>query len=130
MKAGSAHRVPLSPEALAILDKVRGLSETLVFPGHRRGTPLVDTTLRDHLQRLGYSCTAHGMRSTFRDWAAEKTTIAREIAELCLAHEVGSAVERAYRRSDLLHKRRQLLGAWARFCCQVSADVIEIGGRG
>lgn len=130
MKAGVAHRVPLSPEAVTILDKVRGLSETLIFPGHRHGKPIVDTTLRDHLRRMGHPYTVHGFRSTFRDWSAERTNIPREIAELCLAHFVGNAVERAYRRSDLLEKRRNLMERWARFCCPASADVIEIGGRG
>jgi integrase len=129
MKAGIAHRVPLSPEAVAILDRARGFSENLIFPGHRHGRPIVDTTLRDLLRRLGHPYTVHGFRSTFRDWAAERTNVPREIAELCLAHEVGSVVERAYRRSDLFDKRRDLMGQWGRFCCPASADVIEIGGR-
>ena len=64
------------------------------------------------------------------DWAAERTSFPREIAELCLAHFVGNAVERAYRRSDLFDKRRDLMERWARFCCPASADVIEIRGRG
>ncbi|MCH8859374.1 MAG: hypothetical protein IID54_07350 [Proteobacteria bacterium] len=89
---------------------------------------MVDTTLRDHLRRLGHPYTVHGFRSTFRDWAAERTNVPREIAELCLAHFVGSAVERAYRRSDLFDKRRDLMGQWARFCRPVSADVIELRG--
>ena len=129
MKAGIAHRVPLAPEALAVLDGARGLSENLIFPGFRHGKPIVDTTLRDHLRRLGHPYTVHGFRSTFRDWAAERTSTPREIAELCLAHFVGDAVERAYRRSDLFDKRRDLMERWARFCCPATADVIEIGGR-
>ena len=129
MKAGIAHRVPLTPEVVTILDRARGLGERLIFQGYRRGRPMVDTTLRDHLRRLGHPYTVLGFRSTFRDWAAERTNVPREIAELCLAHFVGSAVERAYRRSDLFDKRRDLMGQWARFCCGASADIIEIGGR-
>lgn len=124
------HRVPLTAEALAVLAKVRGLDDNLAFPGQKRGKPMSDVTLLAVLRRMGRGdITVHGFRSTFRDWAAERTSFPREVAELCLAHEVGNAVERAYRRSDLFDKRRQLMKAWARFCCPVSADVIEIGGR-
>ncbi len=130
MKAGKDHRVPLTVEALAVLDAVRGLDPDLVFPGQRRGKPMSDMTLTAVLRRMERGeFTAHGFRSTFRDWAAERTSAPREIAELCLAHFVGNAVERAYRRSDLFDKRRDLMERWARFCCPASADVIEIGDR-
>lgn len=124
MKAKKDHRVPLTAEALAVLEKVRGLDKELVFPGQKRDKPMSDVTLLAVLRRmkLGH-LTVHGFRSTFRDWAAERTTFPREIAELALAHEVGSAVERAYRRSDLFAKRRQLLEAWARF----STSAGEVG---
>ena len=89
-----------------------------------------DMTLTAVLRRMERGeFTAHGFRSTFRDWAAEQTNAPREIAELCLAHFVGNAVERAYRRSDLFDKRRDLMERWARFCCPAVADVVEIGGR-
>jgi len=131
MKAKKDHRVPLTTEALAALEITRGLDPDLVFPGQRRGKPMSDMTLTAVLRRMGRDeFTVHGFRSTFRDWAAERTNVPREIAELCLAHFVGSAVERAYRRSDLFDKRRDLLGRWAWFCCPATADVIEIGGRG
>jgi integrase len=82
------------------------------------------------LRRLGRDdVTVHGFRSSFRDWAEERGGMPREIAELCLAHEVGSATERAYRRSDLPEKRRTLMERWGRFCCAARAEVIEIGGR-
>ena len=69
------------------------------------------------LRRMGQDATTvHGFRSTFRDWAAEQTSFPREIAEMCLAHLVGNEVERAYRRSELLAKRRELLTAWADYC--------------
>ncbi len=128
MKAGVAHRVPLAPEALAVLDRSRGVSEHLIFPGYRHGKPIVDTTLRDHLRRLGHPYTVHGFRSTFRDWAAERTSAPREIAELCLAHFVGNAVERTYRRSDLFDKRRDLMDQWGRFCLSAGSkgDVVEL----
>jgi integrase len=130
MKAKKDHRVPLTAKALAALDAARGLDPDLVFPGQKRGKPMSDMTLAAVLKRMERTdCTVHGMRSTFRDWSAEQTSFPREIAELSLAHEVGNAVERAYARSTLFDKRRQLLEAWARFCCPVSADVIEIGGR-
>lgn len=129
MKAKKDHRVPLTAEALAVLKKARGLDKELVFPGQKRGKPMSDATLAAVLKRMNrHDITVHGFRSTFRDWAAERTTFPREIAELCLAHEVGSAVERAYRRSDLFAKRRQLMEAWARFClsAQSKGKVVEL----
>ena len=129
MKAGLPHRVPLSEPTLEVLRAARGLDSQLVFPGQRRGKPMHDMTIAAPLKRMGVAGTVHGFRSTFRDWAAERTTFPREIAEMCLAHEVGNAVERAYRRSDLFDKRCDLMSAWARFCCPRSADVIEIGGK-
>ncbi len=88
-----------------------------------------DMTIAAPFKRIGVVCTTHGFRSSFRDWAAERSSAPREIAEMCLAHEVGGAVERAYRRSDLFDKRRDLMDQWARFCCPAVADVVEIGGR-
>lgn len=130
MKAHKEHRVPLTNEALAVLEAARGVDADLVFPGRKRGRPMSDMTLAAVIKRMGRTdSTPHGMRSTFRDWVAERTNIPREIAELSLAHEVGSVVERSYRRSDLLAKRRDLMERWARFCCPASADVIEIGAR-
>jgi integrase len=86
-----------------------------VFPG-RRGR-LTPKTMQLILRRMGRNdLTVHGLRSTFRDWAAERTNFPREMAEMALAHSVGSAVEQAYRRSDLFEKRRKLMDAWAEFC--------------
>ncbi len=129
MKAGLPHRVPLTETAIAVLQTVRGLDSQLVFPGQRRGKAMHDMTIAAPLKRMGVAGTVHGFRSTFRDWAAEKTNAPREIAEMCLAHEVGGAVERAYRRSDLFAKRNDLMGAWARWCCPAMGGVIEIGSR-
>jgi integrase len=89
-----------------------------------------DGTLLRIFERMGRKgATVHGFRSSFADWASERGGMPREVAELSLAHEIGDATERAYRRSDLLDKRRTLMERWARICCPASADVIEIGGR-
>ncbi len=116
MKAGLPHRVPLSEPALEVLRAARGLDPERVFPGQKRDRPMHDMTIAAPLKHMGVAGTVHGFRSSFRDWAAERTSAPREIAEMCLAHEVGGAVERAYRRSDLFEKRRSLMDQWARFC--------------
>lgn len=116
MKAKTEHRVPLSDEALATLELARGLDATLVFPGARRGTQMSDMTLAAVLKRLKVPVTVHGFRSTFRDWAEETTDFSREVKEAALAHQVESEVERAYRRTDLFDKRRELMAAWGEFC--------------
>ena len=115
MKAGIAHRVPLSSRAMAIAGRMAELrSGDLVFPGQRRGRPVSGMTLA----RLcsGGGATVHGFRSSFRDWAGEETSFPRELAEQALAHATGGAVELAYRRGDALEKRRALMEAWASFC--------------
>ena len=78
------------------------------------------------LKRIGHGdVTVHGFRSSFRDWAAERSSMPREIAELSLAHEVGSAVERAYRRSDLIEQRKELMERWGNFCVEPD-DIVQI----
>jgi integrase len=129
MKAKEEYRIPLTAEALAVLKQARGLDDDLVFPGQRQGRPLSDMSLITVLKRLNVPVTVHGFRSTFRDWTSERTNVPREIAEMCLAHTVGNAVERAYARSDLFEKRRDLMERWARFCCPRPADIIEIGAK-
>ena len=84
-------------------------------PPMRRGRPLSNVTLSKLLKEQGINAVPHGFRSSFRDWAAEKTNADHAVIELCLAHAVGSAVERAYRRSDLLAKRRRLMAQWAAY---------------
>ena len=120
MKSGEQHRVPLSPTAVAVLrrmDDVR-LSE-FIFPGQRDGRPLWTDALRRLLGRMGHAgLTTHGFRSTFRDWAAERTAFPGEVAEAALAHTVGNKVEAAYRRGDLFDKRRKLMEAWAAYCAE------------
>lgn len=116
MKGGREHRVPLSGEALAILNRLATrLPKGFVFAG-RSGGQMSNMALLMLLRRMGYeSLTAHGFRSTFRDWAAERTNFQREVAEAALAHVVGDKVEAAYRRGDLFEKRRRLMDAWGEF---------------
>lgn len=129
MKTSKPHRVPLTDTAIEILDQVRGLDQALVFPGQRRGRPMSDMTIAAVMKRMGASeFVPHGFRSTFRDWASERTNIPREIAELALAHEVGNAVERAYARSDLFEKRRDLMERWGQHCTGDSAEVVSLHG--
>jgi len=131
MKARKEHRVPLSEQALHVLNKVKEmvlLSDTnLVFPGTtltkatesepQRLKPLSDMTLTAVLRRMGRGdITAHGFRSSFRDWAAESTDYPNEMAEMALAHTVGDKVEAAYRRGDMLEKRRKMMTDWASHC--------------
>jgi integrase len=121
IKGGKEHRVPLSARALKIVAVMKERRESeYVFPGGKRGQPLSNMALLKLLERMGRSdLTAHGFRSSFRDWASERTNFPREVAEMALAHVVGDKVEAAYRRGDLFAKRRQLMDAWAAFCAAV-----------
>lgn len=121
MKAGKEHRVPLCDAAIAILKEVAPLRERddgLLFPGRKAGKPLSDVAVSKalHIAAGTKAVTIHGLRSTFRDWAAEETDYPREVAEMALAHTVGSSVERAYRRGDLFAKRRQMMDDWEKWC--------------
>lgn len=135
MKSGREHRVPLSGAALAIIEKMAAVrASDFVFAGKTPGKPLNKSVLLNTLARTGVSnITVHGFRSTFRDWAAERTSFPAEVAEMALAHSVGDKVEAAYRRGDLFQKRRQLAEAWARFCdtpATTGEKVVAIGNRG
>jgi len=118
MKADREHRVPLSGAALAVLKAVQAIRQSdYVFPGTRQGRPVGENTpVRLAKQAAGSNITVHGLRSTFRDWASERTSFSREVAEMALAHAIPNAVEAAYRRGDLFEKRRKLMEAWAEFC--------------
>lgn len=116
MKAHKEHRVPLPPQALALLanlPRIKGVE--LVFPAPRGGV-LSDMTLTAVMRRMQVDAVPHGMRSTFRDWAAERTHFPHEVAEMALAHTIGNAVEAAYRRGDLFAKRAEMMDAWSIFC--------------
>jgi integrase len=129
MKAGKEHRVALSQPALALLRKLATIRQgEYVFSGQQHGKPLSNMALLMCLRRLDRDdLTAHGFRSTFRDWCAEKTSFASEVAEMALAHAVPGKVEAAYRRGDMLEKRRQLMEQWGQYCCQVdnTSNAIE-----
>ncbi|ODV13505.1 MAG: integrase [Rubrivivax sp. SCN 70-15] len=132
MKAGKEHRVPLSTEALALLDALPRMAGTdLVFPAPRGGV-LSDMTLAAVLRRMEVPAVPHGFRSTFRDWAAERTNYPRDVAEMALAHAIGDKVEAAYRRGDLFDKRARMMNEWAQFLARVESkgDVIPMRGRG
>ncbi|MGX5650190.1 tyrosine-type recombinase/integrase [Hydrogenophaga borbori] len=116
MKAGVEHRVPLSTQAVKLLKALpRVEGSDVVFPGSK-GQPLSDMTLSAVMRRMEVDGVPHGFRSTFRDWAAERTNFPRELAEMALAHTIENKVEAAYRRGDLLAKRAQMMQAWADFC--------------
>jgi len=131
MKAGKPHVVPLSDRAIEILN---GLPQTgdFVFEGARAGRPLSNTAMLMLMRRMGRSdLTTHGFRSTFRDWAAERTAYPRDVAEMALAHTISDKVEAAYRRGDLLAKRTRMMRDWCRFCgtlpARTDAKVIAMG---
>jgi integrase len=121
MKMRREHRVALNEPALAVLRKVTPLKRSpddFVFPGLKTGKPLSQHVMKTLMRCMGYAgiATAHGFRSTFKDWATEQTEFSTEAIELALAHAVGNKVEAAYRRGDLLEKRRRLSKAWGDFC--------------
>ena len=116
MKAGREHRIPLSDSALSMLRAMPRIKDCeLVFP-NTKGTALSDMTLTAVLRRMGCPVTAHGFRSTFRDWAGETTAYPREVIEHALAHQLKDKAEAAYARGTLFDKRRTLMADWAQFC--------------
>lgn len=128
MKAGKLHRIPLSDAAMDVLRamkplrEARGADTAAIFPGARPGSPLSDMSLTAVLRRMERGdLTAHGFRSTFRDWCAEATNYPRELAEAALAHTLRDKVEAAYQRGDLLDKRRKLMDEWAAYCGRVAS---------
>ncbi|MCJ2182465.1 site-specific integrase [Novosphingobium sp. 1949] len=115
MKAGKEHRVPLTPQVVEMLQSLVG-HRTFLFPGQSNSKPLSNMAMLMLLRRMEVAdVTVHGFRSSFRDWCGERTEVPREIAEMALAHEVGSEVERAYRRGDALDKRRKLMELWSEY---------------
>jgi integrase len=119
MKANRTHVVALSPEAVDVFRraaKLRIAQEPLVFPGARFRKPMSDMTLVKIMRDMAVAATPHGFRSSFRDWAADKTDYPGEIAEAALAHAIPNKVEAAYRRTDFLEKRRKLMKDWGAYC--------------
>jgi integrase len=140
MKAEEGHRVPLPGAALAVLARVRPLAlqkngeadpTAPIFPSSRRARPLSNMAMLSLLQQRmkRADITVHGFRSTFRDWAAERTAFPSQVVEMALAHAIENKVEAAYRRGDLFNKRRKLMDAWAGFCnSPASGKVTSIRG--
>ena len=127
MKTGSAHRVPLTDAMFAIIEPLRAMDSGFVFEGQKRQKPLSNMAMLMLLRRMGVEgVTVHGFRSTFRDWSSEEANAPREVAEMSLSHLVGSDVERAYARSDLLEKRRVLMERWSRFVCGDLGSVVSL----
>jgi integrase len=123
MKGGREHRVALSARAVELLNALPTEDgNDFVFIGPRAGSGLSHMAMRGVLERMGRAdVTTHGFRSSFRDWCAERTNCANHVVEMALAHAVGDKVEAAYRRGDLLAKRRQLAEAWAQYCASPPA---------
>lgn len=146
MKMGKEHRVPLSARAVALLKALPRLDgNPLVFPA-ARGGQLSDMTLSATMKRMHAGAVAdggtgfldrtskrpavpHGLRSTFRDWVAERTTFPGEMAEVALAHRISNAVEASYRRGDMIEKRRRMMADWADFMAGKvrGGEVVRLG---
>ena len=131
MKAEKEHVVPLTPKAMALLKALPRFAGTdLVFPSPT-GKMLSDMTLSAVMRRMEVDAVPHGFRSTFRDWASERTNYPRDVAEMALAHTIGDKVEAAYRRGDLLAKRTKMMADWAKFIEKEPAtdNVVAIGTK-
>lgn len=115
MKAGKEHRVPLTETAITLLRALPRMAGTdYVFPSASGGM-LSDMSVSAVMRRMGVDAVPHGFRSTFRDWASERTAYPRDVAEMALAHAIGNKVEAAYRRGDLFAKRTHMMADWSRF---------------
>lgn len=132
MKAGKVHVVPLSPAAVDVFKRAAALpteASDLVFHGSKRGKPLSDMTLLKMLRDAKEPFTVHGFRSAFRDWVAEQTNFAGEVAEAALAHAIPNKVEAAYKRTDFLEKRRKLMDAWGAYCMGGGTTVVWLAAN-
>jgi len=129
MKMGREHRVPLSVRAVEILERAQACADgsPYVFPGRTLAKPLSNMAFLMLLRRLKYdTITTHGFRSSFRDWAAERTNVPRAVCEAALAHALRDKTEAAYHRTDLFDRRRELMDTWAKFATATPADVVSI----
>jgi integrase len=130
MKGGLEHRVPLSDRACHILgDMAVVRTSDFVFPGGRRGRPFSNMALLMLLRELHPGITVHGFRSTFKDWCAEQTNYPNFVSEAALAHVVADKVEAAYRRGDLIERRRSLMEAWCKYCDPYQDKVVPLRRR-
>jgi integrase len=128
MKAGREHRIPLSPRCFEIFIRAQELAagSDYVFPGRSGRAPMSNMVFLMVLRRMNLQVTAHGFRSAFRDWAAERTSFPREVCEMALAHTIKDKAEAAYRRGDMLERRRDLMCAWADYATSQPAQVITL----
>lgn len=128
MKREREHRIPLSKRCLEIVAEAKALSDggALLFPGRSVGKPLSNMVFLMTLRRMGVKVTAHGFRSSFRDWASECTGFPHEVCEMALAHAIKDKTEAAYRRGDLFEKRRDLMAAWDTFITCGTAKVVAL----
>ena len=150
MKSDREHRIPLAAQALDLIEKMKTLriEGQLIFPGGKRGKPLSDAAMAAVIDRMNEEnekagrpkwmdprlrrpVVPHGFRSTFKDWASECTNFLNIVSEMALAHKVSDKVEAAYRRGELLEKRRRLMEAWAAFAMsgRSAGNVVQIGKR-
>jgi len=131
MKATREHRIPLSRCCIEILKETRKISNDspYVFTNPVTGKPLSNMVFLMLLRRMKQDITAHGFRSSFRDWASERTNIPRDVCEAALAHSLKDKTEAAYNRTDLFDKRRELMESWAAFVTRKQADVITLKAR-
>jgi len=126
MKNGEPHRVPLTSAMLEIIEPLKALESQFVFEGQKRNQPLSNMSMLMLLRRLGVqNVTVHGFRATFRIWASEVAKAPREVAEMSLAHTVGSEVERAYSRTDLLERRRELIERWSQYLTHSNENIVR-----
>jgi integrase len=122
-KAAREHRIPLSERTVAILREMEAArTSDYVFPGRGSSRPLSAMAFQMLLGRINSPYTTHGFRSSFRDWAGNETHFPRELAEHALAHVIGDKAEQAYRRSDALMRRRELMDVWASYCERGAGD--------
>jgi integrase len=130
MKAGKEHQVPLSKRALAILKSLPH-EGAYIFPGAKAKAPLSNMAMLELLRGMrSDGLTVHGFRSSFRDWAGDRTNYAREVIEHALAHQIKDKAEASYRRSDALEKRRRLMQQWADYCAApaIKGEVVALHG--
>ena len=130
-KSGNPFVVPLSDAGIKVLEAVRSLSgnmspDSYVFPGRKPGMPLSNMVFAMALRKLEIDATAHGFRSSFRDWAHDLTRFKREFVEQCLGHSIGDQTERAYLRSDALAERRKIMQAWANYIAPRAGNVVAL----
>ena len=126
MKGMKEHKVPLVIDAIKLLKSLPRFEGSDYLFAAPRGGPISDMTISAVCRRMKVKAVPHGFRSTFRDWAAENTNYAREVAEMCLAHTISSPVEAAYRRGDLFRKRIKLMEAWAQYCNKIGDTVASV----